>query len=77
MIPGAPSSTNTVMLIPLAKGNLCVSLLLLSGGSKLEFEALLNSSKALKPVLDRSATNPAFGLVDGSPLTALLTGFGK
>jgi hypothetical protein len=45
---GAPSSANAVMLISLAQDEFCVSLLLLSGGSKLEFEALLNSSKAYR-----------------------------
>jgi hypothetical protein len=65
------------MLISLVQDNLCVSLLLLSGGSKLEFEALLNSSKELKSVFDRLASSPAFGLVDGASLTALLTEIGK
>jgi hypothetical protein len=45
----APSSANAVMLICLAQDNFCVSLLSLSGGSKLELEALMNSSKELKP----------------------------
>ena len=54
-----------------------MSLLLLSGGSKLEFEALLNSSKELKSVFDRLASSPAFGLVDGASLTALLTEIDK
>jgi hypothetical protein len=54
-------------------GFVLVRVRVLSGGSKLEFEALLNSSKESKPVLDRLASSPAFGLVDCSSLTALLT----
>ena len=50
-----------------------MSLLLLSGGSKLELGALFNSSKELKPVLDRLALIPASGLVDGKSSVALLT----
>jgi hypothetical protein len=37
------------------------------------FEELLNSSKELKPVLDRLASIPASGLVDGKSSVALLT----
>ena len=54
-----------------------MSLLSLSGGSKLELEALLKSSKELKPVLDRLASSPASGLVDGSSPMALLTEIDK
>ena len=50
-----------------------MSLLSLSGGSKLELEALLNSSKKLKAVLDRLALSPASGLVDGASPMELLT----
>jgi hypothetical protein len=74
---GAPSSVNAIMLISLAQDNFFVSLLLLSAGSKPEFKALWNSRKELKPVLDRLASSPVFGLVDGSSLTTLLTEIDK
>jgi hypothetical protein len=49
-----------------------VSLLSLSGGTRLELEAFLNSIKEFKPVFDRLASSPAFGIVDGSsPMTLL------
>jgi hypothetical protein len=43
----------------------------------LEFVVLLNSSKKIKRILDRLASSPAYGLVDGPSLMALLTKIGK
>jgi predicted Na+-dependent transporter len=54
----APISASPVRLISFAKHKFCVSLISLSGGLKLELEALLNSSKELKPVLDRLVLSP-------------------
>jgi hypothetical protein len=65
------------MIICLAQDNFCVSLLSLSGGSKLELEALLNSSKELKLVLDRLASSSASGLVGGPSPMVLFTVYDK
>jgi hypothetical protein len=65
------------MLICFAKDSFFVSFLSLSGGSKLELEAHLNSSKELKPVLDRLASSLVSRLIGGSSPMALLTELGK